>query len=496
MQTTTNNHLMQPTITVDQLPLRYEDFKPLLSNNKVTLKILATNKGKTLRNPVTVNVPNTTKKGDLDVTNYIIESLAPTYPSLIPFAINNQTVFKLATHLRRHKTSSKGTLKVYTYCLSRFIDWIEKTPDKLIADCTTPEGDVNPQAIRNLSENIDDYIGELKATGSSPGTINVHISAVKAFLKANRINIPQILKPQIRIMYHDRSPTPDELNNLLTYADLREKVIITMLALGGFRVGTLCKLEYRHVKHDLEQNIQPIHLHVEAQIVKAKTCDYDTFIGAEATKFLKEYLNLRKRGSPSGKIPPETIIDTTPLIRTKSHREPKPLTRDQLSRVIRRLYTKAGLIPSTPQKRYSIRPHSLRKYFKTQLTALGTPREYIEYMMGHKISTYHDVKMNGIEYLRNIYAASHLSIKPRTQIDRASMLKEMIRSLGYNPDKILVKEALVEPHRTICERPITPKENEVKLLSNALKEMMKKELLNTMTPKETQTVYEPLETHI
>ena len=293
------------------------------------------------------------------------------------------------------------------------------------------------------------------------------------------------MKPQIRIVYSDRSPTPEELSNLLTFADIREKVIITILALGGFRVGTLCKLEYRHIKDDLEQNIQPIHVRVEAEIVKGKTCDYDTFIGVEAIKFLKAYFNLRKRGSPCGKIPPEIITDTTPLIRTKSNREPKPLTRDQMSRVIRRLYTKAGLITSTPRKRYSIRPHSLRKYFKTQLTALGTPREYIDYMMGHKISTYHDVKMNGIEYLRNIYAASHISIQPRTQITRTSMLKEMIRSLGYDPEKILVKEALAEPHRTICEEHTNDKENEVKLLSNALKEMMKKELLSTMEPKVT-----------
>jgi len=154
----------------------------------------------------------------------------------------------------------------------------------------------------------------------------------------------------------------------------------------------------------------------------------------------------------SGRIPPEIITDTTPLIRTKSHREPKPLTRDQLSRVIRRLYTKAGLIPSGPRKRYDIRAHSLRKYFKTQLTALGIPREYIEYMMRHKISTYQDVKMKGIDFLRNMYAASHISVQHRTKMTRASMLKEIIRAWGYDPEKILITEALAEPHRTICKK--------------------------------------------
>lgn len=114
-------------------------------------------------------------------------------------------------------------------------------------------------------------------------------------------------------------------------------------------------------------------------------------------------------------------------------------------------------------------------------------------MMGHKISTYHDIKMKGIDYLRKIYASSHLTIQQRTKMDRASMLKEIIRAWGYDPEKILLTDAIAEPHRTICEKPITTEENEVKLLSNALKEMMKKELLNTMTSKETQTVYEPPE---
>jgi integrase len=490
---TTNNIQTQSTIIVKEFPLDYEEFKPLLSKtHSVNLKIATTTTGKTIRHPIIVNTPISNKR-ELDVTNYIIESLISTYPTLIPFALNNKSIFKLATHLRRHKTSSKGTLKVYIYCLNRFTEWIEKTPDKLISDCITDEGDPNPKIIRNLSETIDEYMGELQANNSAPGTINVNLCAVKTFLKANKIDIPQILKPRIRIIYSDRSPTPEELTKLLSYADLREKVIITMLALGGFRVGTLCQLEYRHVKHDLEQNIQPLHIRVEAKLVKGKICDYDTFIGPEAVTYLKEYLNLRKRGSPSGKIPPETITDTTPLIRTNSHREPKPLTRDQLSRVIRRLYKKAGLISSEPKKRHEIRPHSLRKYFKTQLTALGTPQEYIEYMMGHKISTYQDIKMKGTDFLRNIYRASNLSIRQRTKMDRASMLKEIIRAWGYDPEIILVKEALAEPHRVICENSLTSEENEVKLLGNALKEMLKKELLGAMSPKATQTVCEPLE---
>lgn len=475
-----------PTITINNFPLRYEEFEPLLSNNKsVTLEIRTSRTGKALKQPIIINLQQIPNKRDLDVTNYIMESLVSTYPKLIPFALNNHSVFKLASHLRRHKSSSKGTLKVYVYLLSRFLNWLEASPEQIITNCITNECELNSKFIRQLSETVDEYIGELRANNAASSTINVNICAIKTFLRANKIEIPHVLKPRIRLLYNDRSPTPEELTSLLTYGDLREKVIISMLSLGGFRVGTLRSLQYRHVKHDLEQKIEPVHIHVEAEIVKGKVADYDTFIGAEATKFLKEYLNLRKRGSPSGKIPPEIITDTTPLIRTKSHKIPKSLSRDQLSRIIRRLYTKTGLISSTPKKRHNIRPHSLRKYFKTQLTALGAPTEYIEYMMGHKISTYQDIKMKGIEFLRNIYRASNLSIQSRTKIDRAHMLKELIRSWGYDPEKILVKDALAVPNRTVFGTPIKQEENEIKLLSNALKQMMKKELLTSIQSKTT-----------
>ena len=53
-------------------------------------------------------------------------------------------------------------------------------------------------------------------------------------------------------------------------ADIRDKTIISLMALGGFREGTLYKLKYRHVKKDLEAGIVPLNIHVEAEI-KAST---------------------------------------------------------------------------------------------------------------------------------------------------------------------------------------------------------------------------------
>jgi len=128
------------------------------------------------------------------------------------------------------------------------------------------------------------------------------------------------------VVSRDRAPTPEEIARLIDLADIRGKVIVSMLALGAFRIGTLCKLRYRHVRHDLERDIVPVHIHVEATITKGKYHDYDTFIGREAVEYLKAYLEARRNGGLPNKIPPENLIDESPLIRDEHSKVVKPLT--------------------------------------------------------------------------------------------------------------------------------------------------------------------------
>jgi hypothetical protein len=99
--------------------------------------------------------------------------------------------------------------------------------------------------------------------------------------------------------------------------------------------------------------------------------------------------------------------------------------------------------------------------------------------MGHRVSTYHDIKMKGVEFLRNLYAAAGLSIRPKTKVSRIEMLKGIVRAWGMDPEKILVKEALMEPHRVMVSA-IDREEEEVKTPSRALREMLRQELLDTI----------------
>lgn len=230
----------------------------------------------------------------------------------------------------------------------------------------------------------------------------------------------------------------------------------------------------------------PLHVHVEAEITKGKYCDYDSFLGQEAVEYLKAYFDERRRGSSRGYVPPETINDDSPLIRSKlngkntNSEEPAKVsvTREAIYEVVHGLYRRAGLIDSKRGNQYKLKPHSIRKFFRTQLASLGVETDYIEYMMGHKISTYHDINMKGIEYLRNIYRSSGLSIRPKTAASKIDMLKTLVRSLGYDPDQILVKEALSIPHRTV----IDPENNDLGILNRILKEIITNEAKKIVQP--------------
>ena len=61
-------------------------------------------------------------------------------------------------------------------------------------------------------------------------------------------------------------------------------------------------------------------------------------------------------------------------------------------------------------------------------------------------------------------------------MSKLEMLKTVIRSFGYEPERILIKEVLSTPHRTI----IYPQGTELSILSETLKEIIQNEVKKTV----------------
>ena len=110
------------------------------------------------------------------------------------------------------------------------------------------------------------------------------------------------------------------------------------------------RARYRHVKHHLESGVVPVNMHVEAEITKGKYHDYDTFIGSEAVEYLKMHLETRRFGNErieGGRkrgMPPEEIVDSSPLIRNEHKTTVGAISPSTVHCVVQGLYRKAGLI--------------------------------------------------------------------------------------------------------------------------------------------------------
>jgi integrase len=415
-----------------------------------------------------------------DVERFIREALLKRKPSLIPFATVSHSLVETAKYLKRHCSQSHSTAYLYIWSVHQYCEWCGADPDQLICECFSEDELPNQKALLLEARRLDDYVGMLQSDNYSPGHISNCVKAVKTFFRVNGLRLELPSKMHKYVLSRDRAPTPEEIAKAIDLTDVRGKTIVSMLALGGFRIGTLCKLQYRHVREDLEKGKVPIHMHVEAAITKGKYHDYDTFIGQEAADYLKAYLEARRSGGLPNKIPPESISDESPLIRDEHSRIVKSLTPSQVYNIVHRLMAQAGLLGSKTGRRYAMRPHSMRKFFRTQMAALGVQTDYIGYMMGHTISTYNDIQMKGIDFLRGVYAASGLCIKSKTKPSRMETLKEMIRAFGWNPEEILTKEALSMPHRTVVAA--GSDDSQIETLLRALKQELKQELAETSMP--------------
>jgi site-specific recombinase XerD len=464
--------LAKPITITRQLTV--EDLKSLHLPLKIqadTVTFEESLRGYKLRQPVTVELNKLLAAREKGLIAYIINTFLNDRPAIIPFVFNTQSTIRLARHFLRHCSASYDSCRGYTVQVQKYSNWLGYSPDQIIADLK-PVGNIpDPLRVQNHTGYLNDYLAELQDEGLKPGAVNNYIKSVKTFYRVNGVKIELSEPLSRRVTYKDRAPKPEELSKLLDIGDLRQRFMVAAISLGGFREGTFSKLQYRHVKHDLEAGITPLHIHVEAEITKGKYGDYDTFLGAEAVNYLKLYLQQRRQGTRYQE--PEIITDTSPLIRDEGRAEPKGITPKQVRTIIHGLYLKAGLITKSGGRYYDLRTHSIRKYFKTQMIALGVQTDYVDYMMGHTVDTYHDIQSVGIDKLRNIYAAAGLAIRQKTQVSKLETIKEMIRALGENPEQLLNREALMRGATTEKEN-IT--DFQIGFLRSQLRELIKEEI--------------------
>ncbi len=470
--------LVRPrTLTIDDLTEVLKELPIPVKVQDGFLVLETSLRGWTFKEPVKVPLEQVLAVREKGLVPYILRAFGSERPKLIPWTFENESIVKLARHFLRGFSGSPMTLYTYADTISRYSLFLNgHSPDMIIHDAKAGGNIADEVRVKQHIGFVEDYRAQLEDDGLTKGRVHCCVKHLRTFYRIHGINI-ELEEPPKRgqVTYKDRAPTPDELTRILELASLRDKVLITLGALGGFRESTISMLTYGHVREDAEKGAGLIHIHVPAEITKGKYHDYDTFLGAEGTEYLRLYINLRKNGFPDRRLPPEELTDKSPLVRDETVHAVKAIAPKQIRRTANHLFLKAGVVSKPKGRMYEVRFHSLRKFFKTQMLAAGVQESYVDYFMGHTIDTYHDIQSLGIEKLRTIYAKASLSIRPKTKAAKIEQLKDLMRAMDEQI-RVLSREASTEPARVHVDGQSTSQQLQVRqLLASALRDLLQQE---------------------
>jgi len=369
--------------------------------------------------------------------------------------------------------SSQRVVRDYAESLGQFIRFSKKSPSELVK--------LSYDDVYRLMERF--VLWRVRKLKISPKTVHRQWFAIASFFKFHRIKgeykFPSRSIP-VTVKYLDKIPSKKELQQILQAPklDLPTKISIHLMAYAGMRPEDIAKLTYDCLKKDLEENKIPNAVYVPQE--KTENI-YLTFIPEETVNLIKQYLDYRINNG-------EEITDSSPIILNewefKRSGKVKHVLRKNISRKIKDAMKNSGIktVETFGKKIQKMRPYSLRKYFRSNLTG-HAPNEYIEAWLGHLSGLEHvyggtrDLDPNTIERMREAYKncepfllASFQPIEHSMIVKEAKVeaLKSIAKTL-FGIDLIEVKIAKEKELKRDLD-----KDEEIQLFENELKKLREK----------------------
>jgi integrase/recombinase XerD len=254
-------------------------------------------------------------------------------------------------------TRSENTKKTYLKGIAKFVEY------KQIQNLDSFLEEVKQN--QNQNEIVKDFAVYLANKNLAPKSVAAWISSLKKFFAANGLKVDVDIPLRIFNVHEDVLPDKNDLKKILSEVDLRMKVIITMLASSGMRVGELYNLKIGDI--DLSKEIPTIRIKgIGAKERKSRI----TFISKEAKKFLEEYLNQRKNLG-------EELNENSPVI---AREDGKMMSYQNIQYLLEGVFRKYS---KKVGKRFTLHAHCLRKWFKTRLISAGVPAPIVDRLTGH-----------------------------------------------------------------------------------------------------------------
>ncbi len=251
---------------------------------------------------------------------------------------------------------SKSTIKSWKRYIANFLKWSNQTPESFLS--------MNKKDVENLVIDYALYQKTRVNSGElSPNTFPDFFNAIFKFLKSNgkKIDKEMITQhyPERVKCGGDRAITDDEIRQLLSFADVRERALIHVVASTGARPEAIAELKMKHVQ---EYHDGFTKLTLYANDFKH---EYITFLTPEASHAFQEYLAWRIR--KGGKI-----TDESSAFVSRWFHIPKPMQVMTMQTTMHRLFEKSGIVRVKTGKRHDLPVYGgFRKRFQTKLDLIA-----------------------------------------------------------------------------------------------------------------------------
>ena len=343
------------------------------------------------------------------------------------------TVKRLALSVvGRRRRGSPATANGYVVGVGRLSAFLGLQPDEVIEQARAGKLDL----VQKINSEGTGFIDNLLNSGLANKTVWSWLAGVKRWTEVNEVQLDwsKIERPTAAIVKNkDRAPTPGELKQILSYSDVKERAIISLLATSGLRIGTALSLKWR----ELDFSRPDVVKITVAREMGRKFGRYMNQMNGE----VESYTTFSSTGARTALLAHKRSLEESgELVRPDSFVFPATRTLNKMSVSSwqwrwYRLLARSGLTEKSVDH-YLLRTHSLRKYFRSR--AVGLDTSYRESMMGHR-GRYLDTS-----YLRTteqeLYEA-YIAVMPRLEVDVAEG-EEEVRELRkkYNDLKAQLEQ--------------------------------------------------------
>jgi integrase len=335
-------------------------------------------------------------------------------------------------------SDSKSTRELYKSNLQRFCSFIGKTPKQILEDY---DKSTDRKFRRRYAQYIQAFGAAQLKKKLTPCTIASRVGAIKSFFKYMDLPLGFVSTPRLRVTYHNRDITHEEINLILDASTPREKAFFAIMAQSGLRPDTICNLKFEHIKEDLTHDRIPCKIKIPQEIAKGKYHSYFTFIGEEAVKYLRTYFNIR----------PAITNEDYMFLKQGTNEKASPKSISNLfARTVRKLQNK-GLMEVKQKGRKKprdVRLYNLRKWFRKHAHEAGF--EFVQFWMGHIVRTGQEehYRPRDVEFHRKLYAEKampFLRLETATPTETEKTIAELRQKLTERDQEInAMKETIAK----------------------------------------------------